>query len=85
MPWPTRAGSVPCSLVLEGRLVSSNVPTFYESLAEQGICFVNVDPPLSCHSRKPSAVRNLARRLLTGANYQTGFMVHASDLLPGEG
>lgn len=43
-------------LVVEIRHESWNVPHFYESLAERGVGFVNIDQPLFKRSIKPSAV-----------------------------
>jgi uncharacterized protein YecE (DUF72 family) len=42
-------------LVVEIRHESWNVPHFYESLAERGVGFVNIDQPLFKKSIKPSA------------------------------
>ena len=42
-------------LVVEIRHESWNVPHFYESLAESGVGFVNIDQPLFKKSIKPSA------------------------------
>jgi len=43
-------------LVVEIRHESWNVPHFYDSLAERGVGFVNIDQPLFRKSIKPSAV-----------------------------
>ena len=43
-------------LVLEVRHASWNVPELYQSLAEQGVGFVNIDQPLFHGSLRPSAV-----------------------------
>lgn len=43
-------------LVVEIRHESWNVPHFYDSLAERGVGFVNIDQPLFKKSIKPSAV-----------------------------
>ncbi len=66
-------------LVLEVRHASWNVPDFYESLAEQGIGFVNVDQPLFRHSMKPSAVATspVGYIRVHGRNYKDWFRKEA--------
>ncbi len=62
-------------LVLEVRHASWNVPELYESLAEQGIGFVNVDQPLFRNSMKPSAVATAKVGYIRvhGRNYRDWF------------
>jgi len=62
-------------LVLEVRHASWNVPETYESLAEQGIGFVNIDQPLFRNSIKPSAIATAAVGYVRihGRNYKDWF------------
>ena len=62
-------------LVLEVRHSSWNTPDFYESLAERGIGFVNIDQPLFHHSIKPSAsvTSSIGYIRVHGRNYKDWF------------
>ncbi len=62
-------------LVLEVRHASWNVPELYESLAEQGIGFVNVDQPQFRNSIRPSAVATARVGYIRvhGRNYKDWF------------
>jgi len=62
-------------LVLEVRHASWNVPELYESLAEQGIGFVNIDQPLFHKSIRPSAVATAGVGYIRvhGRNYRDWF------------
>jgi uncharacterized protein YecE (DUF72 family) len=67
-------------LVVEIRHESWNVPEFYESLAEGGIGFVNIDQPLFKKSIKPSAKVTSAVGYIRvhGRNYKEWFRKEAN-------
>ena len=71
-------GHVP--LVVEIRHESWNVPHFYESLAERGVGFVNIDQPLFKRSIKPSAVVTSPTGYIRvhGRNYKEWFRESAN-------
>ena len=66
-------------LVLEVRHASWNVPELYQSLAEQGIGFVNVDQPVFRNSLGPSARATAAVGYVRihGRNYRDWFRAEA--------
>ncbi len=66
-------------LVLEVRHASWNVPELYQSLAEQGIGFVNIDQPLFHDSLRPSAVATspIGYVRVHGRNYKDWFRKEA--------
>jgi len=67
-------------LVVEIRHESWNVPHFYESLAERGVGFVNIDQPLFKKSIKPSAVVTSPTGYIRvhGRNYKEWFRESAN-------
>jgi uncharacterized protein YecE (DUF72 family) len=67
-------------LVVEIRHESWNVPHFYESLAERGVGFVNIDQPLFKRSIKPSAVVTSPTGYIRvhGRNYKDWFRESAN-------
>jgi uncharacterized protein YecE (DUF72 family) len=66
-------------LVLEVRHSSWNVPELYQSLAEQGIGFVNIDQPLFKGSLQPSAIATASVGYIRvhGRNYRDWFRKEA--------
>jgi len=62
-------------LAVEVRHVSWNDPAFYAELAERGMGFVNVDPPLFRNSIKPSAraTSGIGYVRVHGRNYRDWF------------
>jgi uncharacterized protein YecE (DUF72 family) len=67
-------------LVLEVRHESWNVPEVYESLAERGIGFVNIDQPVFRDSIRPSsrATTGVGYVRIHGRNYKDWFRKNAS-------
>jgi uncharacterized protein YecE (DUF72 family) len=67
-------------LVVEIRHESWNVPHFYDSLAERGVGFVNIDQPLFRRSIKPSAVVTSPTGYIRahGRNYKEWFRESAN-------
>jgi uncharacterized protein YecE (DUF72 family) len=67
-------------LVVEIRHESWNVPHFYESLAERGVGFVNIDQPLFKRSIKPSATVTspVGYVRVHGRNYEEWFRESAN-------
>ena len=67
-------------LVVEIRHESWNVPHFYDSLAELGVGFVNIDQPLFKKSIKPSAAVTspIGYVRVHGRNYKEWFRESAN-------
>jgi uncharacterized protein YecE (DUF72 family) len=68
-------------LVVEVRHASWNAPEVYESFAEQGVGFCNIDQPLFSRSIKPSALATsgVGYVRLHGRNYQSWFAEFSDD------